>query len=1326
MQDQFHALSTLKSIDEPQIAQLRELGIQNLGDLLAYQPFRHARMVRAVRDNLLRPQDIASYLDETVRAKSAQEILVLPVRAIKGVGQQLAAGLKRLGLETVADLASYPPFSEAEDIVACLPPNDDRDPFAPPCVLPSCKKFTRNSKSYVSFFRQQELRGLSVQSGGQSLIAGLFRFSAGESKVVYLGNSVSYSQDWIFCGVHLGEPQGSVNLFMGQDTQVSIIDWRRAVSALRAEDTRASERLGSTLFHQRAVDEVARATAEEHQHGATSAFGANAATAGSFVAAGAVIGGVGGGISGSLVGLSVDVLTGGSTAGLGTLSGAVAGTAIGSIAGAAAGSLIFSGATTLGFVETDAEGDREVFARSAQNIQQRTVQNSSSIRSFWSNVVSQTVEEEQQRLRTDRVTNHNRIHALNALYFEVLNEYRLNISATDFSSILFLPFKPIEFNQDVLSRYWWLIRAALKDRALVLALDQHFLALSIGDDQITDLAALPASADVKASHIGVALNLDGSAMETAFKAALIAVFGSDPRIFPISIAAMLNLFYEAFKRDQIDVSLVTSGSSVRLTRQNSPNTDKNFIGRFQTNEPVALSDIRQIRVHNNNAEFSFRIGQKSIDVNELAFEAVTADLTLRDKATLKQALPSIDSLEPSRQVSGKFKVSAGRSKDVDWDIAARLNSVFEGVSFERQALQDEISSEALTAAKIANLLSFMNANRFGFTRLLLQSIEREQVIAALEDVQLGGLDLSAIAGTTPLGFCGNHVVLPLKKHALAATSFAAVSLDTGRLETALVDFEEIDISKQKNLPDDLKQLQAALTQLLQAAAARGNLNERDRQLVDMVSKLKEGIDRLSADAAALTRGTAGRLTSIPSPSGLRDLANKAMRVVRQLLVFLRAQVQVQQDDLARLLASYEDTSKALAGQMGQIIASTEVSLPSPAVFMEPVLSNAKGAELYDMRRNSHYDILPAPDIAAADPNVLRSRDLSLSPTQPAATLSIQNAPEFALPNSIGTALAEAGKLNLSQLITSNAGSLNAMLSNLSAVATELAKASATLTGDAQQQALASAGDVAKQVGDLLGKAIQIPATPAPAPTAPPPRTPQEKAETIAQIDKIDKSDDPPPRKKEKKQALGISPAPDDSRDYQMSILFLDEDDKPYPQGEFTLSLTFFELRQEFPINNGAPIAMQNGQFLFPDIFTLKKGRKATIHIDARFGSVHIPGVQDFVLPDSRDIVFKCRMLKAPPVKVSSTSVKGAVDTVVQSSSFSASIAPLLGDFLNLGIELPFKIVKLTGNAGVKPELNLRAEYNSGGTTTTTTSPGSTTVVDFEVVIPKLGWAIEVL
>ena len=104
-----------------------------------------------------------------------------------------------------------------------------------------------------------------------------------------------------------------------------------------------------------------------------------------------------------------------------------------------------------------------------------------------------------------------------------------------------------------------------------------------------------------------------------------------------------------------------------------------------------------------------------------------------------------------------------------------------------------------------------------------------------------------------------------------------------------------------------------------------------------------------------------------------------------------------------------------------------------------------------------------------------------------------------------------------------------MLSNLSTMATELAKASASLTGDAQKQALASATDVAKQVGDIVSKSLQIPSGETlapPPPPAPSPQTQQEKAEVKREAERIDQGDGTPQQKKEQKKTIGAATTPD--------------------------------------------------------------------------------------------------------------------------------------------------------------------------------------------------------
>lgn len=1317
MNSNFRSLATLQSLNAEKIEHLRKLGITNLGDLLAFQPFRYARFVRAAKDQLLRKEEIVAYLDEAVRDQDVDQVLAASAEALLGVGSASARILKQLGIETIADLASYPPFAEAEEIVTKTV-TDESDPYAPACVLPTCKKFTRNSKSFVSFFKQEEIRKLSVLGSNISLISNLFHFTGKESKVIYLGYSVSFLQEWIYCGVHLGEPQGSVSLFMGQDTQVSILDWRRINTALRTEDTRVSERLSSTLFHQRAVDEVARATAEEHQHGGTSAFGANAATAGSFVAAGAIVGGVGGGVSGALTGLVLGNVAN-AAGGLPTLAGAAVGTAVGSLAGAAAGSLIFSGATTLGFVETDAEGDREIFARSAQNIQQRTVQNSSSLRSFWSNIVSQSVQDEQQTIRTDRVTNHNRIHALNALYFEVLNEYRLNISANDFAPILFLPFKPIHFTKVILRRYWWIIRTFLADRALVLALDEFFLTLSSDPSPAEQLAELPRIEDIKTSKVVVELNLDGSELEDMVRNALFLVGG-----VPGLIAGLLASLYDAIKREQIKVKVITSNGNKNLTRSGS-SSNPNFIGRYTTDSGIPIHTIESIQITNNNSEFKLGIDPFSIDINELVFENISVSIDVEGKSALRATLPEIGSLENTQMVSDELKVSANSSKTVDWDIASRLREQFEGVGAEIDELAGEQQQEELVEAKLSNLLGFLNANKFAFTRLILQSTEREQVISVLEDVEVGGVELSAIASTTPLGFCGNHVVLLLKNRPSRDANHEPIGIDTSKLEHKLRQFDQIDSNDFQQLVDYLNDLRTFLPEFIQAAGSEGNGSVREQQLLALVQALRILIDQFRS---VVVNSTSGGI--VPPSVFLAILSQFGQRIgaaIGGILAFINSPTQTNGSDVSQLLNYYGSVKTSLAGKIGKIISSEEVSLPSPAVFMEPVLSHAKGAELYDMRRNSHYDILPAPGIGTADPNIIRTQDIQLTPNVPGATLTIQNAPEFALPSSINAALAEAGKLDLSTLITTNAGTLNTTLSNLSSVATELAKASAQLTGDAQKQALASAGEVAKQIGDILQKSQQSPppsSAPTPAAKPLPPVTQQEKSEVAREVRRINEGPGTSEQKKEQKETVGAPVIPDGTRNYRMSIIFLDELGRGYPEGDFTLTMDFFESGSTVEFNGGVPIDMSRGRFFFPDLLTLESGRKAIISISANMASTTIDGVKEFTLPDHPDIVFRSRMLSETR-KISATNVKTAVDQAVRESSFGIALNPIFSSFLNAGVAFPFKIFKVSADGGSKTSLDLKLEYNRASSDTSTDTDSDTTVTDFEVVIPMNGWGIEI-
>ena len=141
-----------------------------------------------------------------------------------------------------------------------------------------------------------------------------------------LGYTILHEQIWRPLGLQLGEPLHAIGLSPGEVRKVAIIDWRQSLRARRREDTERTEQLNSLLVHQRALDEVVRATAEEHQSGRT------------ITAAATGVGAAGGVSSGGLVGAIGNAVVGGAT---GTVT-AAAGTAGG---GGAAGAPTGGGST---------------------------------------------------------------------------------------------------------------------------------------------------------------------------------------------------------------------------------------------------------------------------------------------------------------------------------------------------------------------------------------------------------------------------------------------------------------------------------------------------------------------------------------------------------------------------------------------------------------------------------------------------------------------------------------------------------------------------------------------------------------------------------------------------------------------------------------------------------------------------------------------------------------------------------------------------------------------------------------------------------------------
>ncbi|WP_107766128.1 hypothetical protein [Nocardioides terrigena] len=569
-------------------------------------------------------------------------------------------------------------------------------------------------------------------------------------------------------------------------------------------------------------------------------------------------------------------------------------------------------------------------------------------------------------------------------------------------------------------------------------------------------------------------------------------------------------------------------------------------------------------------------------------------------------------------------------------------------------------------------------------------------------MRIGGIELSQVASTDPVGFAGEHVVLALT---CEDAEDSAIGVDTTKLEGQLARVERLALSDRAAVAEFFADTRRFIDSFVVASRGQGNGSSTERRLFTELLELR-------------------RLLASASP-GLRQTA--VLAAIRDVRRTIRAGTRT--DDFTSLVCEFNrEVLAELAPTLGEIATDDDVALPSPAIFMEPVLSHAKGAELYDLRRNSHYELLTAPGIGDVDPNVVRARELELTPTDPARTLELLRPPELALPDSLGAALAEAGRLDLSSLISSSATSLTSTISTVADLATELARASTQLTGDAQEQALDAATEVAGKVAETLRATAAAPpvgpAPPAAPPTpvpAPPPAatTSQDQAPRVREMDRIDRDTTlTPTQRTERKQTLGVPVVPDPQLTSSISVQFLDDLGVPIT-GQYQASVEGFsqDPNDDLLLSGSVPLDVSDGILRIPGTFRLTPGRGVQLEVDARFGSATVPGVVQFRVPATPDLVVQCRM----PVRtetVVETSVKRAVDRVVATSG----VGTLFEEFMSSQVSLPFRLVELTGTDSAETSLDLKREYDASPSSTSEES-GAPSQRTFRVTTPFGRWAI---
>jgi hypothetical protein len=411
---------------------LTAINIRSVFDLAAARVFAGAtRLLEIGRD----PNAVEARLDavagdvaDVPPGVPVRDLVNQPIGVLRDIGPANAATLSNaLDVGTVRDLALWPPYRAAKEIlkVAFYPEQvEGFDPEAPPDLLPA----TGNYPTERVFFRKLVMDSVpNPGEGAQPIedadaldLAATMAAADGFTRLA-TGALLTFSQSWYSQGVTLGQLLHSMSLAPGESTRVAVVDWSRRSRAAASEDISESELLSNTMTHSRSLSEVTNATATEFQSGKSSTRSES------------TTGQAGGGF-----GLDLGPLAIGGSGGV-------------------------SNTTTEVMSASSSFGARELAAEYAQQINDRSQQNASSVRNRRASIVREVSQTEHEAISTRVVTNYNHMHALSISYYEVVQAFRTTTQLERAERCLFVPVRIVDFRDHATIDRW---RLALADAAL--------------------------------------------------------------------------------------------------------------------------------------------------------------------------------------------------------------------------------------------------------------------------------------------------------------------------------------------------------------------------------------------------------------------------------------------------------------------------------------------------------------------------------------------------------------------------------------------------------------------------------------------------------------------------------------------------------------------------------------------------------------------------------------------------------------------------------------------------------------------------------------------
>jgi hypothetical protein len=448
------------------------------------------------------------------------------------------------------------------------------------------------------------------------------------------------------------------------------------------------------------------------------------------------------------------------------------------------------------------------------------------------------------------------------------------------------------------------------------------------------------------------------------------------------------------------------------------------------------------------------------------------------------------------------------------------NYSFEAIDYSK--IQEIIENNSLVnpLEEISELESACYQNRYLLTRVLLNALEKEQLIDAVENLHIeesssnaNSIPITNFIDPSPIAITENYLVFALKKPKQPILSiFPIFSNQVGTI--TLADGLTINVKFMWVYPGHLYIFSSSdknysysynlsITKKSFELLQTNETNNQETRLSGTVvgGDYKNFIELQAKIKSSLSKITISIINNEPSIS----TSDGIEYVIKEYIVNLRQWADNYKKDNANKVI---DT----------------VYLPTSGIFAEAILGRSNASEFIDIRRFYNWQDSPIPNSAPSIMPVDAVKDfaqklseLNLNPTDIASILKLTEPQMFPMPTSLDNSLQAIQNGNMFRDM-SKTEQFAGVLGQLMQLASTTANKAGDLSGEAGKNALNAAVELGKQVADMVNKAMDTN-------VAPSPKNPTEKGGAINVLDEISdndktKQEDVQPVEQAKANALG--------------------------------------------------------------------------------------------------------------------------------------------------------------------------------------------------------------